>query len=163
MRIAAVVFDVDGTLVDHAGSVESALGAWLPGLGVKSTPELLDAWLALEEVHIRDWRSGRISWQEQRRRRLRGFLPTLGRSAGTPQDLDRVFAGYLEHYEASWRAFPDAVPAVCALAELGLRLAVLSNGARDQQRAKLAAVGRDALVGPGRPADDRGVARERAA
>jgi FMN phosphatase YigB (HAD superfamily) len=76
--IEAVVFDLDDTLFDHRGSVRTALGAWLRGLGSVATDDLVEAWLRVEERHFPRWRSGEISWVEQRRERLRDFLPLIG-------------------------------------------------------------------------------------
>lgn len=103
------MFDLDGTLLDHDGAVRAALQFWLPTMGAAASAGLLQAWLDAEERHLPAWRSREISFAEQRRRRLRDFLPLLG-AAFDEADLDRVFAGYLEHYEASWSAFGDATP-----------------------------------------------------
>lgn len=145
--IEAVIFDLDGTLLDHNGAVRAALRLWLPTMGAAASAGLLRAWLDAEERHLPAWRSREISFAEQRRRRLRDFLPLIDASFDEA-DLDQVFAGYLEHYEASWTAFDDAAPTLDALAQIGVPIAVLTNGTIEQQTAKMAAVGLIGQVGP---------------
>lgn len=106
-QIRAVIFDLDGTLIDHVGSVTKALERWLPELGVSLTDELLAAWFKAEEKHFPAWRSREVTFAEQRRRRLRDFLPLVHTTVGDDADLDDVFAGYLRHYEAAWTCFDD--------------------------------------------------------
>ena len=69
-QIRAVIFDLDGTLIDHVGSVTQALEAWLPEVGATPTEELTAAWFLAEEKHFPAWRSREITFAEQRRRRL---------------------------------------------------------------------------------------------
>jgi putative hydrolase of the HAD superfamily len=157
--VQAVVFDLDGTLLDHEGAVERALGAWLPLLGVAPTGDLLAAWLRAEERHFPAWRAGRISFAEQRRRRLRDFLPLVGLEPGGDDDLDRVFAGYLACYEAAWTKFDDVDPVLALLRARGIPTAVLTNGSEVQQHAKLRAVGLLATVGAVLTAEALGTAK----
>lgn len=44
-RPAVVIFDLDGTLLDHEASVIAALRAWLPSLGVRQTDDLAAVYL----------------------------------------------------------------------------------------------------------------------
>lgn len=157
--VRAVVLDLDDTLLDHRGSTRTALAGWLPTLGVTGDPSLAAAWFALEDEHFEAWRAGRISVEEQRRRRLRGFLPLVGRPVRPDDELDAVFADYLRWYAASWRAFPDVRPAVDALTARGLVLAVLTNGTREQQRAKVAAIGLQSDLAAVLTSDELGVAK----
>lgn len=140
--VRAVVFDLDDTLFDHRGSTRRALARWWSTLGVPDDPSLVEAWFAIEEQHFDAWRAGAFSFAEQRRRRLRDFLPLVGHPVPpSDDDLDAAFAGYLHWYETSWRAFPDVRPAVDALTARPLVLAVLTNGTRVQQHAKVRAIG----------------------
>ncbi|RKR92159.1 putative hydrolase of the HAD superfamily [Micromonospora pisi] len=160
MNLRGVLLDLDGTLVDHEAAVTEALRAWLPTLGVAATDEVIAAWSTAQERHLVAWRERRISFQEQRRRRLRDFLPTIGVPfADDEEQLDRVFGGYLHWYERSWRAFEDAAETLETLARMGLRTAVLTNGTVEQQHAKLARVGLLERVGPVYTAEELGVAK----
>jgi putative hydrolase of the HAD superfamily len=159
VRVRGVIFDLDGTLLDHRGSVVTALQGWLPELGASPDRHLPAAWLAAERRHFPDWRARRISFGEQRRRRLKDFLPLIGHRVGDDEQLDSVFAGYLAWYERSWRAFDDAADAVRAVTGAGLSIAVLTNGTTLQQNAKIAKIGLTGKLGPVLTADDLGAAK----
>jgi putative hydrolase of the HAD superfamily len=157
--VQAVIFDLDGTLVDREMSVTAALHAWLPTLGHAATEELVSAWFAAEGRHFPAWRAGQISHAEQRRRRLRDYLPMLDITPGNDASLDDVFAGFLRRYEASWTKFDDVDAVLLFLSRAGLKTAILSNGSVDQQNAKIAAVGLNGRVGPVFTADELGAAK----
>lgn len=142
MRVGGVLFDLDGTLVDHESAVRGALRAWLAdhALTPGQVDELIPLWLELEERHYSQWRSGQITFQEQRRRRLRDFLPAIGTTPDEDQ-LDDIFAGYLTAYEQHWTAYDDALTGLRLVARAGLRVGVLTNGQLEQQTAKLVATG----------------------
>ena len=144
--VTTVLLDLDGVLMDHAAASRRALHEWL---GDRATPEVVGAWSASLNRWLAEWRAGAVSWEEQRRGRLRDVLPLVGQPVGTDDELDAAFAsGYLAAYERSWRGFPDAAPAIAALHAAGIATAVLTNGSDRRQRAKLAAVGLLAEVGP---------------
>lgn len=157
--VRAVILDLDDTLFDHTGSVTAALRRWLPTLGVEPTAALVDAWFAAEAWHYPAWLAGHVTYQEQRRLRLREFLPLIGRMPGTDADLDDLFSGYRARYRASWVPFDDVEAAVAAIADAGLPTAVLTNGTTDQQNAKLEAIGLRGRVGPVFTAERLGLAK----
>ena len=81
MEIRAVLFDLDNTLFDHAASARACLDAFLQHLGTASTDDLARAWLQLEQTIYDRFLADELSFQEQRRERLRQFLPLAGRAA----------------------------------------------------------------------------------
>jgi putative hydrolase of the HAD superfamily len=91
--VSALILDLDGTLLDHVGSVTAALNAWIPTLGTPATDALINAWLDAEQRHFPAWRSREVTFAEQRRRRLRDFLPLLGISPGEDKNMDTMFSG----------------------------------------------------------------------
>lgn len=134
----AVGFDLDGTLFNHDGSARSAAGHFLGSLGVVASDSILASWFAAEDEYFERWRSGEISFAEQRRERLRWVLPPLGVSVPADDvDLDELFGRYLRAYESSWQAFPDAFPLLQRLHAAGHRVGLLTNGTETQQLAKL--------------------------
>ncbi|MGW0481643.1 HAD family hydrolase [Nonomuraea sp. NPDC003214] len=144
--VRGVLFDLDGTLLDHRAAADAGITAWVaeraPG-----HPRLAEAarlWEALEEPHLAAWHAGECSWQEQRRRRVRALCAELG--LDPPDDPDTAFASYARRYREAWRAYPDAAAAVAALR--GFRLGVLTNGAQEMQEAKVRAIGLAGQVGP---------------
>ncbi len=158
MHLRGVLLDLDDTLLDHHGAVGAALAAWLPALGVPFTPALHTRWDEIAERHLRSWRERRITFREQRRRRLRDFLPEV-RVAHAENELDEIFAGFLHAYESAWRPFPDVSGALAALTAAGLRTAVLTNGTAEQQNHKLRRTGLAGRVGPVWTVDELGVAK----
>jgi putative hydrolase of the HAD superfamily len=165
VQLRGVLLDLDDTLLDQRGAVREAFFAWLPTLGVTPTPELHQLWVDLQEHHLAAWRERRVTFGEQRRRRLRDFLPAAGipyAEAGTPyaeQDLDRVFAGYLARYEEAYTLFDDVPDTLAALRSAGVVTAVLTNGVAGQQNDKIARVGLAGRLGPVFTAEDLGVAK----
>jgi putative hydrolase of the HAD superfamily len=142
-----VFFDLDGTLVDHRSAVWEAIGQIVQAAPSATAPpeELAALWWTLEARHMREYLAGQCSFAEHHRRRLRSFLPMLGEPVPTsPGLLDAWIAErYLTVFEESWQCYPDVRPCLETLKRLprGPRLAVLTNGDPEQQRAKLARFG----------------------
>ncbi|WP_229069654.1 HAD family hydrolase [Actinoplanes sp. DH11] len=155
--VRGVLFDLDGTLGDHEASVTAALTAWLPSLGVTCSAATVELWEEIAERHLVAWGRREVTFSEQRRRRLRDFLPAVG-VAYEWTALDEVFAGYLTHYEAGYQAYDDAAAAVAAVASAGPAVAVLTNGSAVQQRGKLTRMGFHDIATVFTP-DDLGVAK----
>ncbi|MFE2021496.1 HAD family hydrolase [Streptomyces sp. NPDC059499] len=145
--VDTVFFDLDGTLVDHRSAVWEAIGHIVQAAPNATAPpdELATLWWTLEARHMGEYLAGRCSFAEHHRRRLRSFLPMLGEPV--PEDpglLDSWIAErYITPLEESWRCYPDVQPCLENLKRLprGPRLAVLTNGDPEQQRAKLARFG----------------------
>jgi putative hydrolase of the HAD superfamily len=157
MRLRGVLLDLDDTLLDHHGAVSRALRLWLPSLGVTPSAEHLTLWNKVQEPHLKAWRERRIDFNEQRRRRLRDFLPAI-QVPYAESELDEIFGGYLRAYEDSYHSFPDVPAMLATIAAAGLTTAVLTNGSRQQQNRKLERVGLTG-IGPVFTPDDLGVAK----
>jgi putative hydrolase of the HAD superfamily len=143
----AVIFDLDDTLFDHTTSATRAIHAWVPRLGGTPTDELVAQWFVIERRNFDQWLAGTLTHQGQRRGRLRDFLPLIGHPVPAGDDeLDEIFAGFLDCYRQSWAAFPDARPALEVARSNGWRIGVLTNGSTPQQNAKLAEIGLAGLV-----------------
>jgi putative hydrolase of the HAD superfamily len=143
----AVVFDLDNTLFDHTGCAVAGLRAWVTGLGIVPTDELIAEWFVIEEDQFGRFLAGELTHQGQRRGRLRAFLPVLGLPVpSTDAELDEVFAGYLTQYTNNWIAYPDARPALEVARGNGWRIGVLTNGSTRQQNAKLKKIGLADLI-----------------
>lgn len=139
----AVLFDLDGTLIDQDGATQAAVVAWASDLTSchgHTDQVLADHWLTLEKEHFARYLDGSATFEEQRRARLGGFLEFLGQAARPEQEHDSMFSTYLQHYETSWCAYDDVAPALTALRRAGTAVGVLTNSQEEQQRAKLAAV-----------------------
>ena len=143
--IRLVLFDLDGTLVDHDSAAAEDLGAWLTGNGwadAAGVAGLVSDWDEIAERHFRAYRERLTTYQGQRRLRLRDFLPHVGvdPSGWSDEHLDDTFTTYLAAYRAAWRPFPDAGPCLEALRGAA-QVAVLSNGDQEQQEEKISRTG----------------------
>ncbi|MFG1925082.1 HAD family hydrolase [Cryptosporangium sp. NPDC048952] len=158
MTLTAALFDLDGTLFDHHGSAVAGLRTWL---GRSLTDELVDLWFAAEAEHYQAWLDGTVTHAEQRRRRLRAFLPALGTPVpATDAELDTLYAdGYLAAYRQAWCGYDDEVATLTALRDAGLRTGVLTNGTAAQQNAKVRALGLAHLLDVVVSADELGAAK----
>lgn len=138
-----VLFDLDGTLVDHRAAADAAVAAWAARHGGRreAADDAVAEWVRLEGLHFAAYLRGEATFQEQRRSRIAGFLTFLGRPVPDTDAVDLLFESYLELYQAAWVAYDDVVPALDLLAKSGVALGVLTNGDEEQQRAKLRAVG----------------------
>lgn len=138
--IAALFFDLDGTLMDHKGAAEAAVVRLLARyrLDGPSRETAVDLWHQLNEDYIGRYLAGAMSFAEQRRARVRDFFEHFGFSC-SPQEADEAFSFYLGYYEQGWGPFPDAIPTLDALG--GLRKGVITNGDAEQQRKKLKVLG----------------------
>ncbi|TDS83818.1 HAD family hydrolase [Nesterenkonia aurantiaca] len=142
VTLRAVGFDLDGTLFDHQCSAEAAVDAFFLSLGIDPSPAARQAWFAAEKTHFERWRTGQISFQDQRRERLRTVLPLLGmKPQESDPQLDELFEGYLGAYRKEWRAFPDSLGLLRTLRASGYRVGLLSNGTEGQQLDKLRRTG----------------------
>ncbi|GAB2971491.1 HAD family hydrolase [Nocardioides montaniterrae] len=141
--IRGVLFDLDDTLVDHRGAADRGVRSWLGGLGLADSPadldELVERWFALEARHYERAQRREISYAEQRRVRIREFLPSW--DLADDELADDVFAGYLGSYQAAWRAFGDAADAIERALTDGLRVGILTNGDVRIQTEKLRRTG----------------------
>lgn len=147
MTIKAVLFDLDDTLFDHLTSARSGLHAFLRHLGLPPSDDLSAAWFNIERASYDRFLAKELTFQEQRRERLRHFLPLAGHTVPAGDEaLDELFAVYLECYERSWQAFPDASPCLQALRDGGVLTAVISNGNHAQQQAKLRNIGLESAL-----------------
>lgn len=134
--LRAVIFDLDDTLVDHTSAADEAAVSWALALGVDD-PHPSARWAEVTAVHYPRYQRRELTLAEQRRQRVRDFLERYLDDA----TADAHFTDYLARYEAAWRAFDDAAPALRRVRAAGLGVGVLTNGDATQQRAKAERVG----------------------
>ena len=141
----AILFDLDDTLIRAYAQPEDA---WRRLLHVFSAH--LDAHdaQAIEEVRIAIMEESRAFWSdrvaaarwrlnipEARRLAVRQGFKRLGR---TDDELaDRIADAFTEMRRNEYRLYPDAHATVDALRDAGVKLALVTNGASDLQRAKI--------------------------
>ncbi|MGN9840265.1 HAD family hydrolase [Nonomuraea sp. H19] len=139
--IKGVLFDLDGTLLDHRSAADAAITAWASAHcpGHARLAEVAALWAGLEEPYLAMWHAGECSLEDQRRFRVRALCREL--LVAEPADLDAAFRDFAERYRRHWAAYPDAAEAVAGLS--GFALGVLTNGTQLMQEAKVRAIGLD--------------------
>jgi putative hydrolase of the HAD superfamily len=153
-----ILFDIDGTLIDHNQAEAIAVAALHHRLGVTERGgAFLDRWRTALERHYSGYLAGELSIQEQRRERFREVIePTLSDAAA-----DERIAAYIDDYLLECRTYSDVEPALARLT--AYRMGIISNGERHPQHRKLVRAGIahffDALIlsagcGVAKPAPD---------
>ncbi|MFJ3824765.1 HAD family hydrolase [Streptomyces nodosus] len=140
MAIRAVVWDIDDTLFDYTTADRAGMRNHLAAENLldafRTAEEALARWREITEIQWARYAAGEVSFEGQRRDRVRAFAgPEL-----TDAEADDWFRRYLRHYEAAWALFPDVLPVLDLLA-VGHRHAVLSNSSLTVQDRKLRVLG----------------------
>ena len=111
MEIAALVFDLDGTLVDSAADIAEAVNRMLDDL---SLPRV-------DEATVRGWIGEGV----------RNLVDTALHHAGSGHTLAEVMPGFMRHYHdcllRSPRLYDGVVEALAQLQARGLPLAICTN------------------------------------
>jgi putative hydrolase of the HAD superfamily len=140
MSIQAVVWDVDDTLFDYTTADRLGMRAHLTAEGLldrfDGVEQAIDHWREITHLQWARFSAGEVTFQDQRRDRVRVFLDR----DLTDAEADAWFQRYVTHYEAVWALFPDVLPVLDALSA-SHRHAVLSNSSLPVQDRKLRALG----------------------
>lgn len=132
-----IFFDIDDTLLDYKSSQDTAAKAFSEKYAthIPAPDQFVNVWNRVTDHHMARYLSGKISFQEQRRCRIRD---SLGLEL-SDQKADDIFADYYQTYEDSWQLFPDVVDVLDKLA--GRQLGVITNGDKANQTYKLNRLG----------------------
>ena len=138
-RPRALLLDLDDTLLDHASAGRQALLRTMDTTGRAAHEDpgaALTLWRELEKQYFQQYLDGKISFEEQRVRRVREFLQAHGETGLDRSRLLDWFEGYRLAYEQSWRPFDDVKPFMDGVAGLveAPTLGVVTNGDHTQQR-----------------------------
>ncbi len=148
-----MLLDLDGTLLDGSGlpaamrATCAALAADLPGVSADdlvaaNTAAWQRLWPDVEDDYMLGGRRG----DEVGRDPWRATLEACGLEGDAV--VDRAVAIWAEEERASFRLFPDVLPALEALAAAGIRVGMVTNGASVVQREKLDATGLTGRLDP---------------
>lgn len=128
-----IYFDIDDTLLDYKSSQDAAALQFARQYmdAVEDQEKFPVIWEQVTQRHIARYLSGEISFQEQRRCRVR---ESLGKEL-SPQAADSAFEDYYKMYEASWSLFPEVREVLAGLSPY--RLGIITNGDEAHQKYKL--------------------------
>lgn len=135
--VRAVLFDVDDTLVDFAGSAAAGLVSLLGGAA--SHDGLPATWQELTDRHYPRFLAGEVAFAEMQLERLVELLAWAGLPVPDRDGLLALEARRQEEMTRNYRLFDDVSPCLAALGSY--RMGVVSNSDGPHQRAKLASVG----------------------
>ncbi len=135
-----IFFDIDETLLNNSAAERAAADKFYD-LHKDVLQEPLDAfidrWQSLTECNFQRYLSGELSFQGQRRERLRQVF--ANRRSISDAEADTIFDVYLRFYESSWQLFADVEDCLDDMSDF--HLGIISNGDAFQQRQKLEALG----------------------
>jgi putative hydrolase of the HAD superfamily len=144
----ALFFDLDDTIIDDSSNAGSA---WQSAVAELSPAELDVARLLPLIQEVREW-----YWSDAERHRI-GRANLRGTSAwivaealsrlGSPDEklATKIGHRYRDLRDGARRLFPGAIETIESLRSQGVRLALLTNGSADAQRAKIKQFGLAAL------------------
>ena len=158
--IKAVVFDIDGTLVDHHLAIEKGIEEFYEEYFSDSEIELdefKEIWEEEHDKYVEQFLDGDITFEEQRVQRIEGVFKEAVDNELDDETAREYFDFYLDAYERGWELFEDVLDCLDNLD--GYRLAVLSNGDSSQQRQKLGDTGIEGYFEEVVISDDMGVAK----
>ena len=125
-----IFFDIDDTLFDNSGAEIKAARRFhqeTRGLEHFQNPEdFVYQWRATTEIYLQRFIDKKISFQDQRRHRLRDIF----KRSFSHAEADALFNEYLKYYEENWELFADVLPCLDKLSSLAL--GIISNGNSSQ-------------------------------
>lgn len=140
----AILLDLDDTLLDDRGATAPGFAAFLAAhrhrCAYADDDEALSAWRDAARRHWMRYERGELSFQEQRRWRIRDFLGEALNDAAA----DAAFRVYQQVYEASWQLLPDVVEFLARTH--ALPKVIVTNGDRETQLRKAEVTGLRAHV-----------------
>ncbi len=134
-----IFFDIDGTLIDHVSASAAAslvLYDRYPGQIPFAREEFPVVWERILDKHFGRYCRGEISLWEQRRARIREVFAAPDMPE---EETDSRYRFLINEYQRLTQPYDDALPCLERLADK--KMGIISNGARDQQIAKLERAG----------------------
>ena len=132
----AVLFDLDHTLFDTEKTERRALGAVARAMQVPLGSHAIEAYRTINMHVWGEYRAGRITSKELRVLRFHLWLERMDRDPAPAKTLAPL---YLDAFSSRGDLIAGAAAAVRAIARLGLRLGVVTNGIDRVQRRRLKA------------------------
>lgn len=120
MKIRAVIFDRDNTLVQFERAAIAALGARVSAIAPEISPDV-------QQTHWLTWPGPWPRSVEEEPAFWHAYWGALAARYALPADATHALQAIGAFYHTCFTAFPDVVACLAALRSCGLRLAVLTN------------------------------------
>lgn len=144
MKYDALLLDLDDTLLDTRQGTRLALrdfhGTHGDQIGIPRN-QVEAIWDRSIRTHFPRYIRGELSFQDQRRWRIRDIF---ARPEMSEAEADVLFKAYLSHYAHHYILFDDVLPFLDGLK--GFPVAIVTNGAEEHQWIKVRATGLDARI-----------------
>jgi len=139
--IRSILFDIDGTLIDHGHSQEMALRRLHRHLDLQEAglDDFVEEWKRVGKKYFDEYARGNVTLAEQRIFRVQEALGRFGREIGY-HGAYGLFEIYLSFYKDYWTLYPE-VKGVLSGLKSRYKLGVISNGDSCGQREKLTMTG----------------------
>ncbi len=139
--IEAICFDLDDTLFDYTGLVKAALSYLCDEMALitgRSSRECSMAYSRVKDALYKDKPADPavFDWRD----RIRRTLELMG-ARGSDAEVEALYRSFWTRFLSMIEPFPDVRPGLEALRRLGKKIAVVSNGTREQQSQKLERLG----------------------
>lgn len=137
-----VLFDLDDTLINHSqAEIDAAIkfgkffSSVIPNYNENTFVEF---WRTASVKHIKDFLAQKITFRDQRVRRIRDIFQNKNMSEN---ESFEYFNKYLGYYEDSWNLYSDVIDTLEFLKNKNIDIGILSDGAQKQQELKLQKTG----------------------
>jgi len=143
IKVKAVLFDLDDTLIDHKGAVRAALNnLFFEHQELATTfhdvADFRSCWNDSHKEFYNLFLKNKLTADEQRIKKVQAVWAKACIHLDTQSAL-RISDRFLKYYEESWAIFPETLPLLISLKYL--TIGIITNGESAQQRRKLEKLG----------------------
>ncbi len=137
--IKGIIFDIDGTLLNHEQAIKRALENIYSLVKSKIPQSTFDEffliWKTKTDQYMNEYLDGNITFEQQRILRVQSVFNKWDQTLSSDQAME-IFTQYLIKYEENWILYEDVLPCLTMLEKFPL--GIVSDGEGFQQRQKLA-------------------------